>query len=120
MMSIKHVFNPCVKVTWNSIAGDQANDTVVFMHASGLCIDISDQDPSTYVIGTDEGLIHRCSTSYNEQYLDTYLGHTAPVNRVSITPRGTASPSTAPERRQRRWYTHELVDVRSSTCSPRP
>ncbi|PHJ19260.1 wd g-beta repeat-containing protein [Cystoisospora suis] len=85
MMSIKHVSNPCVKVTWNSPGGAQTNDTVVFMHASGLCIDISDQDPSTYVIGTDEGLIHRCSTSYNEQYLDTYLGHTGPVNSVKYS-----------------------------------
>lgn len=25
--------------------------------------------------GTEEGHIHKCSCSYNEQYLDTYKGH---------------------------------------------
>lgn len=30
---------------------------------------------STYVTGTEDGSIHRCSVSYNEQYLDTYAHH---------------------------------------------
>lgn len=29
-----------------------------------------------YLAGTEEGHIHRCSCSYNEQYLDSYFGHT--------------------------------------------
>nr|CEL66995.1 TPA: axonemal inner arm I1 intermediate chain dynein IC138, putative [Neospora caninum Liverpool] len=86
MMSMKRVVNPRTKITWNTSGVDQANDAVVFMYASGLCIDISGQDASTYVIGTDEGLVHRCSTSYNEQYLDTYVGHTGPINRVAYNP----------------------------------
>lgn len=31
---------------------------------------------NSYVVGTEEGPIHKCSCSYNEQYLDTFLGHT--------------------------------------------
>ena len=30
----------------------------------------------SYLAGTEEGHIHRCSCSYNEQYLDSYFGHT--------------------------------------------
>ncbi|KAF4641345.1 WD domain, G-beta repeat-containing protein [Toxoplasma gondii] len=86
IMSMKRVVNPRTKVTWNTNGVDPKNDAVVFMYASGLCIDISGQDASTYIIGTDEGLVHRCSTSYNEQYLDTYVGHTGPINRVSYNP----------------------------------
>ena len=31
---------------------------------------------SSYLVGTEEGHIHRCSCSYSEQYLDSYFGHT--------------------------------------------
>lgn len=29
--------------------------------------------------GTEDGHIHKCSTSYSEQYLETYHGHIGPV-----------------------------------------
>lgn len=29
-----------------------------------------------YLAGTEEGHIHKCSCSYNEQYLESYNGHT--------------------------------------------
>ncbi|PFH33242.1 hypothetical protein BESB_084410 [Besnoitia besnoiti] len=86
MMSMKRAANPCALTTWASSGVDQANDSVVFMYAAGLCMDISGYDSSTYIVGTDEGLVHRCSTSYNEQYLDTYVGHTGPINRVRYNP----------------------------------
>lgn len=35
-----------------------------------------------YLCGTEEGLIHRCSVSYNEQYLDTYSGHTVKLEKL--------------------------------------
>ena len=40
----------------------------------------------SYLCGTEEGFIHRCSTSYNEQYLDTYKGHTGPVYKLAWSP----------------------------------
>ena len=36
-----------------------------------LCVCVN-----SYLVGTEEGHIHRCSCSYNEQYLDSYFGHT--------------------------------------------
>ena len=46
--------------------------------AAGLCISFPINDPNLYVVGTEEGTIHKCSTSYSEQYLDTYGGHEGP------------------------------------------
>ena len=31
------------------------------------------------MVGTEDGILHRCSVSYNEQYLDNYFGHAGPV-----------------------------------------
>lgn len=54
--------------------------------ASGMCFDFSLDDPHTYFAGTEDGTIHKCSSSYNEQYLSTYLGHTGPVYKVKCSP----------------------------------
>ncbi len=40
----------------------------------------------SYIVGTVDGLIHRCSRSYDEQYLTTFTGHTGPVYRVCWSP----------------------------------
>lgn len=53
---------------------------------SGLCFDFSPFDSNAYLIGTEEGHIHRCSCLYTDQYLDTYTGHTGPVYQVQWSP----------------------------------
>jgi WD40 repeat protein len=55
--------------------------------AAGLCFDFVPDDPgqSTYVVGTEEGHLHKCSVSYNEQYLETYSGHNGPLYKVRFS-----------------------------------
>ena len=70
-----------------------AADAVISQHAPGLGFDFNPADPnmlviisafphltvpssSRYLVCTEEGLIHKCSCSYNEQFLETYKGHT--------------------------------------------
>jgi WD40 repeat protein len=55
--------------------------------AAGLCFDFVPDDPgqSTYVVGTEEGHLHKCSVSYNEQYLETYAGHNGPLYKVRFS-----------------------------------
>lgn len=55
--------------------------------AAGLGFDFVPGDSTTYVVGTEEGQVHRCSVSYNEQYLDTYESHNGPVYRVRFSTR---------------------------------
>lgn len=59
---------------------------VVSRQASGLCFDFPIDDASVYLAGTEGGMLHRCSCSYNEQYLETYSGHTGPIYRVRCSP----------------------------------
>ena len=54
--------------------------------AGGLCFDFHPRDSNTYLVGTEDGYIHRCSSSYNEQYLESYSGHTGPVYKVKWSP----------------------------------
>ncbi|ORX84558.1 WD40 repeat-like protein [Anaeromyces robustus] len=51
------------------------NEDVAFDYASGSCFDFNLQDDNVFVVGTEEGNIFKCSTSYNKQYLMTYEGH---------------------------------------------
>ena len=37
-----------------------------------LSFDFHPSDGNTYIVGTEEGTINRCSCSYNEQVLDVY------------------------------------------------
>uniref|UniRef100_A0A8D2IVE3 Dynein axonemal intermediate chain 4 n=1 Tax=Varanus komodoensis TaxID=61221 RepID=A0A8D2IVE3_VARKO len=47
------------------------------------------QDTNIYMAGTEEGYIHKCFCSYNEQYLETYRGHKGPVYKIAWNPFST-------------------------------
>lgn len=50
--------------------------------SAGMCFDFHPSDPSTYITGTEDGSLYKCSISYNEQYLETYAPHEGPVYKV--------------------------------------
>lgn len=79
LMTLKRIANPL-------LGSDSRADGVISRQASGHCIDFAKNDPSVYFVGTEDGLIHKCSVSYNEQYLQTYLGHTGPVYQILVSP----------------------------------
>jgi WD40 repeat protein len=54
--------------------------------ASGLCFDFPAHDGSEYYAGTEDGIIHKCSVSYNLQTLENYFGHTGAVYKVKCSP----------------------------------
>ncbi|KAA3677639.1 uncharacterized protein DEA37_0000510, partial [Paragonimus westermani] len=62
------------------------NESLISRTAFGSCMAFNKREPSIYVVGTEDGPIHKCSCSYNEQYLDTFLGHTAPVYQIEWSP----------------------------------
>ena len=65
-------------------ATNTRKEALISRMASGMCADFNPKDPSFYVVGTEEGGVHKCSVSYNEQYLETYAGHSGPVYKVLL------------------------------------
>lgn len=61
-------------------------EAFISRQAPGLCFDFHSKDTNIYLAGTEEGAIHKCSCSYNEQYLDTYIGHTGPIYKLRWSP----------------------------------
>jgi dynein intermediate chain 1 len=43
--------------------------------AGGCCFDFNRHNEHLFIVGTEEGKIHKCSKAYSGQYLETYQGH---------------------------------------------
>nr|BAC27209.1 unnamed protein product [Mus musculus] len=54
---------------------EKKGEALISRQAPGMCFAFHPKDTNIYLAGTEEGLIHKCSCSYNEQYLETYRGH---------------------------------------------
>jgi dynein intermediate chain 1 len=50
--------------------------------AGGCCFDFNKQSEHLFLVGTEEGKIHKCSKAYNSQYLETYDSHHMAVYTV--------------------------------------
>ncbi|XP_032725937.1 WD repeat-containing protein 78 isoform X4 [Lontra canadensis] len=75
--------------TSNSKGGgekEKKGEALISRQAPGMCFAFHPKDTNIYLAGTEEGHIHKCSCSYNEQYLDTYRGHKGPVYKIAWNP----------------------------------
>ena len=71
---------------WKPIKGK--GEGIISRLGSGLCFDFANStgDTALYYVGTEDGVVHKCSCSYNEQYLKNYHGHTGPVYKLRCHP----------------------------------
>lgn len=53
---------------------------------SGCCFDFNKLSDHLFIVGTEEGVIHKCSKSYNSQYLENYTEHGMSVYAVKWNP----------------------------------
>uniref|UniRef100_A0A8C9TCL8 Dynein axonemal intermediate chain 4 n=1 Tax=Scleropages formosus TaxID=113540 RepID=A0A8C9TCL8_SCLFO len=65
---------------------ERRSELVIWREVPGLCFDFHPEDSNIYLTGTEEGFIHKCSCSYNEQYLETYKEHKGPVYQITWSP----------------------------------
>uniref|UniRef100_A0A673B9M4 Dynein axonemal intermediate chain 4 n=1 Tax=Sphaeramia orbicularis TaxID=375764 RepID=A0A673B9M4_9TELE len=60
--------------------------SVVSALTPGLCFDFHPTDSNIYLVGTWEGLIHKCSCSNSQQFMETYKKHFCPVSCIAWCP----------------------------------
>lgn len=67
-------------------ASNPAADASLIGLAGGCCFDFNRISGHLFLVGTEEGRIHKCSKAYNSQYLETYDGHRMAVYGVKWNP----------------------------------
>ena len=63
------------------IGNDNKHSCNLFLDG-GTALAFKPDNETEYLIGTEEGMIHLCSTEYASQYLRSYQAHHAPVNSI--------------------------------------
>ncbi|XP_026461255.1 dynein intermediate chain 2, ciliary [Ctenocephalides felis] len=58
--------------------------TTIPLKGSASCLCFHPGIESIFMVGTEEGKIHKCSTAYSASYLQTYNAHTMPVYRIDF------------------------------------
>jgi len=61
-------------------------DALISRYVPAMSFDFHPNDGNLYLAASEEGNIFKCSCSYNEQFLETYSGHTGPVYKVLWCP----------------------------------
>ena len=46
---------------------------------------VKPDDDTVYLVGTEEGLIHLCTTEYASKYLATFQAHNTPVRMINLS-----------------------------------
>jgi WD40 repeat protein len=70
----------------SNLARNLKQEAFISRLTGGTTFDFSQQDERVYIAGTEDGYIHRCSTSYSEQYMMSYSGHMGPVYKLQWCP----------------------------------
>merc|ERR1719464_2582505 len=75
-----------LKLMSSTPGGNEDDETSLAGLAGGLCFDFHKQSEHLFLVGTEEGRIHKCSKAFSGQYLETYEGHTMAVYSVRWNP----------------------------------
>lgn len=60
----------------------EEDETALSGLAGGTCFDFNPFHEHLFIVGTEEGKIHKCNKAYSGQYLETYEGHFMAVYSV--------------------------------------
>ncbi|CAM5162488.1 unnamed protein product [Natator depressus] len=86
LMKLKRTASERKKLTGEK---EKKSEALISRQAPGMCFDFHPRNTNIYLAGTEEGHIHKCSCSYNEQFLETYRGHKGPVYKIAWNPFST-------------------------------
>lgn len=77
---------PVMQLKLVSTIKDDPEETSLSGLAGGCCFDFNRVSEHLFIVGTEEGKIHKCSKAYSGQYLETYLGHHMAVYALRWNP----------------------------------
>ncbi len=78
---------PVIQLKFDSSQHEDQDESVIMTGlAGGCCFDFSRSHENLFLVGTEEGNIHKCSKSYSGQYLHTYEGHHMAIYAVKWNP----------------------------------
>ncbi|KAK7879831.1 hypothetical protein WMY93_033501 [Mugilogobius chulae] len=66
--------------------GETKPENILSALTPGMCFHFHPKRAGVYLVGTWEGLIHKCSTSNTQQFMDSYKKHFGPVISVWWSP----------------------------------
>merc|ERR1719401_2417509 len=75
-----------LKLMSGTAGSNEDDETSLAGLAGGLCFDFNKQSEYIFLVGTEEGRIHKCSKAFSGQYLETYEGHSMAVYTVRWNP----------------------------------
>ncbi|XP_068898448.1 dynein axonemal intermediate chain 4-like isoform X2 [Tenebrio molitor] len=64
----------------------EGNQVSSSRHSSALCLSLHSANPSIYFIGTNEGVIHRCTPHYCTQHIDMFKAHEGSIHTIKFSP----------------------------------
>jgi len=73
-----------LKLTAKTASDEGDDDASLCGLAGGCCFDFSRLSEHLFLVGTEEGRIHKCSKAYNSAYLESYEGHYMAVYTVRL------------------------------------
>ena len=53
---------------------------------SGRCVAFNPNDETMFLVGTDEGIVYKCTTEYSSKFLQTYMAHNTPIYNIAWNP----------------------------------
>jgi dynein intermediate chain 1 len=77
---------PVMQLKLVSTARDDPDEVNLSGLAGGCCFDFNRHNEHLFIVGTEEGKIHKCSKAYSGQYLETYQGHHMAVYALKWNP----------------------------------
>lgn len=77
---------PVMQLKLVATARDDPEEVNLSGLAGGCCFDFNRHSDHLFIVGTEEGKIHKCSKAYSGQYLETYQGHHMAVYSLKWNP----------------------------------
>ncbi|CAG5983207.1 unnamed protein product [Menidia menidia] len=80
------IFTDIIRLSMNSAASEGPGAAQLPSIACGTSFDFHKQIDYLFLVGTEEGKIHKCSKTYSSQFLETYDAHSMAVDAVKWNP----------------------------------